>query len=57
MKDEEIPCYSCDNAVFGFNEYEPHGGFIRCACPMKDKRGRCNCEDARQLIVKTGGSL
>lgn len=57
MKDEEIPCYSCDNAVFGFNEYEPHGGFIRCACPLKDKRGRCQCEDARQLIVKTGGSL
>lgn len=51
-----IPCDICDRAVFGFDEYQPHGGFLRCACPFRDKAGRCNCDEAQKINRKLGGA-
>lgn len=50
-----IPCDDCDRAVYGFDEGQPRGGFIRCDCPLKDARGACNCEDAKRAIIRIGG--
>lgn len=55
MKDDLTPCDTCENALFNFNGDDFI--FTRCACPMKDKKGRCNCLDARRFRDKLGGSL
>ena len=50
-----IPCDICDRAVFGFDEYQPHGGFLRCSCPFRDKAGRCNCDEAQKINRRMEG--
>lgn len=46
-----IPCEECETAVFDYD-----GTFLNCACPFRDERGRCQCDEAKKIMTKIGGA-